>query len=69
MNKYNYWTYCGIKIPINIKKVPSIDRVNIRYSDGSETELCGIDIKPFTLKEYQHKYSIAGSNGELFWKE
>lgn len=64
-----FWTYCGIKIPINIKNVPSIDCVNTHYSDGSETELFGINVKRFTLKEYQNKYSIARSNGELFWKE
>jgi Fe-S cluster assembly iron-binding protein IscA len=63
-----FWTYCGIKIPIYIKNVPSIDGVNTHYSDGSETEMFTIN-KPYTLKEYQNKYSVAISNGELFWKE
>lgn len=64
-----FWTYCGIKIPINIKNVPSIDGINTHFSDGSETERFGINVKCFTLKEYQNKYSFAKSNGELFWKE
>jgi hypothetical protein len=63
-----FWNYCGIKIPINIKNVPSIDGVNTYYNDGSETQMFGINVKRFTLKEYQNKYSIAKSNGELFWK-
>ncbi len=67
-NKSEYWTYCGIKIPHYITKVPSIDGVNIYYSDGSETEVYG-DGPGYTLKEYQDKYSIAKTNGELFWKE
>ena len=68
-NNSEYWTYCGIKIPLNIKSVPSIDGVNTYYSDGSETEMCGFNVKSYTLKEYQDKYSIAKSNGELFWKK
>ncbi len=69
MNNSEFWTYCGIKIPTNIKSVPSIDGINTSYSDGSETEMCGINVKPYTLKEYQNKYSIVRSNGELVWKE
>ncbi len=68
-NCSEFWTYCGIKIPIYIKEVPSIDNVNTHYSDGSETEMFGINVKSYTLKEYQNKYSITRSNGELFWKE
>lgn len=63
-----YWTYCGIKIPMHIKSVPSIDGGNTRYRDGSETELFGLDMERFTLKEYQDAYSIIGNNGELYWK-
>jgi hypothetical protein len=66
-NNSDFWTYCGIKIPVKIKYVPSIDDVNLHYSDGSETEMCG-NVKCLTLKQYQQKYSIE-SNGELFWKE
>lgn len=67
-NMNNYWTYCGIQIPTNIKSVPSIDGVNIRYSDGSETERVGINTTPFTLEEYQNKHSIA-AKGDLFWNQ
>ena len=65
----NFWSYCGIKIPTKITEVPSIDGVNTYYSDGSETEMFELDSKPYTLKEYQDKYSITKNNGELFWKE
>lgn len=67
-NNNEFWNYCGIKIPINVKSVPSIDGVNTHYNDGSETELFGINVKPYTLKEYIEKYSIVRTNGELFWK-
>ena len=53
-----FWTYCGIKIPINIKNVPSIDGVNIYYSDGTEPDMFGMDDKRLTLKEYQNKSKI-----------
>lgn len=65
----DYWTYCGIKIPMHVTNVPSIDGVNIHYSDGSETERFGLNVKRLTMEEYQHKYSIVKSNGEMFWKE
>ena len=64
-----FWTYCGIKIPINIKAVPCIDGVNTHYINGFQTQLFGSSDKHLTLEEYQNKYSIAKSNGELFWKE
>lgn len=67
-NNSKFWTYCGIKIPHNITSVPSIDGVNIYYSNGSETEMFSDDAKPYTLEEYQQKYSSAKITGELFWK-
>ena len=63
-----FWTYCGIKIPINIDAVPSIDGINTHFSNGSETEMWG-NVKAYSLKEYQNKYSTANNNGELWWKK
>lgn len=62
------WTYCGIIIPLNIKSIPSIDKINTIYSNGIETELSGFcsnekKIIPYTIDEYKEKY------GKLYWKE
>jgi hypothetical protein len=62
-----FWNYCEIRIPININKVPSIDRVNIHYRDGSETLIEGTK-EHYSIKEYQKKYSIIGNDGLLYWK-
>ncbi len=29
----------------------------------------GINVEPYTIKEYQKKYSKIGPDGELYWKE
>jgi hypothetical protein len=63
-----FWKYCEINIPDDINCVPSLDRVNMHYKDGSETEVFGT-CKPYTIKEYQAKYSIVGIDGKLYWKE
>ncbi len=68
------WAYCEIIIPGHIKSIPSIDRVNTVYKNGSETELFGLDengarIKPYTIEEFQNKYSILKSDGKLYWIE
>lgn len=55
-----FWQYCGINIPDNINEVPSRDKT---YRDGSETEQFS-DCKPYTLEEYQAKYSIIGIDGK-----
>ena len=65
-----FWKFYGILIPINVVSIPSIDKVNqIVERGGGETLLCGIDIEPYTLEEYQKKYSIVGIDGKLYWKE
>jgi hypothetical protein len=72
MENYNYncefWNYCGIKIPMTIHWVPSTDRINDVYKDGSITEMYS-DQKPYTIKEYQDIYSVVGSDNQLYWKK
>ncbi len=62
------WTYCDIIIPGHIKSVESIDKVNTMYKNGSETEVFGL-VKPYTIEEYQNKYSVLGSDSKLYWRE
>ena len=62
-----YWKYCEIYIPNNIILVPSIDRVNIRSIYGEESKL-EVKCKPYTIKEYQNKFSIKKFDGLLYWK-
>lgn len=62
-----FWQYYGINIPDNIASVPSLDRVNTYYKSGFETELFGL-CEPYTINEYQSKYSIIGIDGKLYWK-
>ena len=50
----------------NINCVPSLDRVNIYYKDGSETEMFST-CKPYTIEEYQTKYSVIGIDDKLYW--
>lgn len=64
-----FWEYYHILIPINVDSVPSIDNVNRKSRNGGETLLSGINVKPYTLKEYQKKYAIVGTDGKLHWKE
>ena len=61
------WIYCGINIPVDVDRVPSIDRVNTHYKNGSATKK-GSTMSPYTIKEYQAKYAITGADGKLYWK-
>lgn len=61
-----YWIYQGIRIPLNIKCVKSIDDSNYVYFDGSKTEMLPKKA-PLTLNEYKSKYAIM-QNDILHWK-
>lgn len=63
-----FWQYCGINIPDNINSVPSYDRANTHYKNGDETEVFST-CTPYTIEEYQAKYSVVGIDGKLYWKE
>jgi hypothetical protein len=62
------WMYSGIIIPGYIKSVMCLDKVNTIYKNGCETELY-CSSKPYTLNEYQQKYSYEGDDSKLYWKE
>lgn len=64
----NTWKYAGIEIPGYIKSVQCLDKVNIVDKYGYTTEIFGL-VKPYTLEEYQLKYSYKGTDGKLYWKE
>ena len=48
-----YWECYGILIPINIDSIFSMDRVNYASKEGTETLAAGINVKSYTLEEYQ----------------
>jgi hypothetical protein len=63
-----YWECYGILIPINIDTIPSMDRVIYASKEGTETLAAGINVKSYTLEEYQKKFAIVGHDGKLYWK-
>ena len=63
-----FWTYADINIPSIVNSVPSLDRVNTHYQDGTETKRFG-EQEGYTLKEYQEKYAVIGRDGKLYWKK
>lgn len=63
----NYWTYCGIRIPMSIRAVPSRDNINTHYQDGLSTQAGGF-AKPLSVWEYRMKYGEIRSDGILHWK-
>lgn len=65
----NYWEFYGIRIPNHIDSIPSMDKVNkIVSRGGGETLMLGVNVKPYTLKEYQTNFATKGKNGRLYWK-
>jgi hypothetical protein len=66
-----FWEYYGINIPTSILVVPSIDRVNYVTKNGSETLMAPADGKwhCYTIKEYEKKFAVVGSDGKLYWKK
>lgn len=63
-----YWTYCGIRIPMSIKCVPSRDNINTRYQDGTSTQCGGFGFTSLSVYEYRVKYGEIRNDGVLHWK-
>ncbi len=69
-----FWTGpADVKIPLSIRRVPSLDRVNsTSYSltDGGTCQVSntvlGTNKQPYTTDEYREKFAIY-TNGDWYW--
>ena len=53
-----FWVYGGIKIPIYINNVPSLDGINTVYKDGSETENLNFHVFKIETDQGEANYFI-----------